>query len=444
MNKNKKIGIISLGCDKNRVDTENMLTYLGNAGFSFTNNPSEANIIIINTCAFISSARNEAIETIQEMLDYKKTGICERIIVTGCMPQKYLPVLQKQFPDVDIYLGIDQYPDIAKIIAQSYKDPKQITLIGNADTINYVQNRKITTPKHYAYLKIADGCNNYCTFCTIPYIRGAYRSVPMDKLIEEATFLVENGAKELILVAQDVTKYGIDLYGEIKLVQLLKELTKIKKLKWLRLLYAYPESVTDELIHEIRTNNKICKYLDIPLQHVSDNVLKLMNRHITSGKIQELVTKLNQAKPQIYIRTTFMVGFPGEIESDHKQLCNFIKKNKLMHIGFFEYSKEEGTVAAKMQNQVPDPIKHKWLSELIKLAENNIHHNNKSLVGEITECFVEDYDEMKDLCVGRTKFQAPEVDTMIYFKANQPLKIGDLKKIKITGSIENDLKGELL
>ena len=444
MLKNKKIGIISLGCDKNRVDTEVMLSYLSEAGCQFTNNPKEANIIIINTCAFIASARNEAVETIDEMLKYKKTGRCEKLVVTGCMPQKYLPVLKKEFPKVDIFLGIDQYPDIVKILNKSYKSESVISIIGEANTIVHFKNRKITTPQHFAYLKIADGCNNYCTFCTIPYIRGKYRSKPMEQILEEAEFLVDSGAKELILVAQDITKYGIDLYGEVKLVELIKKLSKIKKLAWIRLLYAYPEGVTDKLLNEICKNTKVCNYLDIPLQHVSDGILKMMNRHIDNKGIVNLIERINSKVPKIFIRTTFMVGFPGETEENHKELLNFIKKYKLNHVGFFEYSKEDGTVAAKMENQVPDKIKHKWLQELIKIAENNIKINNKSLIGQEFDCVFEGFDEETNLCFGRAQFQAPEVDTLVYFKPKHEIKVGEIYKIKIKGSQGSDLKGELL
>ncbi|MBO4570094.1 MAG: 30S ribosomal protein S12 methylthiotransferase RimO [Clostridia bacterium] len=366
--KNKLVGVVSLGCDKNRVDTEVMLTYLRDEGIKFTADPKSAHIIIVNTCAFIESARKEAIETIAEMLRYKKIGNCEKLIVTGCMPQKYLNILQEEFPKVDVFIGIDDYSDIANIIKKSYESDKQFCVTHDADVVYHVKNRVTTTPMHYAYLKIADGCDNYCTFCTIPYIRGKYRSKKISELVEEAQDLVHNGARELILVAQDVTKYGIDLYGKINLVGLIKRLSKIENLDWIRLLYCYPENVTKELLDEMVNNPKLVNYLDIPLQHISDNVLKLMNRHVNEENTIKLIEKINSMPEKVYIRTTFMVGFPGETQADHDKLCKFIKKYKLAHVGFFEYSREEGTVAAKMPNQVPQKVKHAWLKELIKIA----------------------------------------------------------------------------
>ena len=442
--KNKLVGVVSLGCDKNRVDTEVMLTYLRDEGIKFTADPKSAHIIIVNTCAFIESARKEAIETIAEMLRYKKIGNCEKLIVTGCMPQKYLNILQEEFPKVDVFIGIDDYSDIANIIKKSYESDKQFCVTHDADVVYHVKNRVTTTPMHYAYLKIADGCDNYCTFCTIPYIRGKYRSKKISELVEEAQDLVHNGARELILVAQDVTKYGIDLYGKINLVGLIKRLSKIENLDWIRLLYCYPENVTKELLDEMVNNPKLVNYLDIPLQHISDNVLKLMNRHVNEENTIKLIEKINSMPEKVYIRTTFMVGFPGETQADHDKLCKFIKKYKLAHVGFFEYSREEGTVAAKMPNQVPQKVKHAWLKELIKIAEENIKYNNKLLVGKTLDVIYEGIDYKKNLFFGRTEFMAPDVDTVVYFKSKDFIEVGNIYKIKITGSVGCDLKGEKL
>lgn len=438
----KLVGIISLGCDKNRVDTEIMLTYLQNAGFQFTNDPQEAQILIINTCAFIEKARKEALDTVDEMLAYKKHGKCEKIIVTGCMPQKYLPLLKEEFPKVDAFLGIDHYPEIVDIIDQLYQTKKQLYFCGNADTIPHIDNRVITTPEHYAYLKIADGCENYCTFCTIPFIRGKYRSKPIDQVVDEAKALVNGGAKELILVAQDVTKYGVDFSGKPALVDLIHQLSKIKKLMWIRLLYCYPEQVTDELLDEMVNNPKLCNYLDIPFQHVSDNVLKMMNRHIDYNGIVNLIEKINALPQKIAIRTTFMVGFPGETEEDHKLLCEFIKKYNLAHVGFFEYSKEEGTVASKMQNQVPARIKRKRFLELIAIAEKNKKQQMRKSIGQTAEVIYEGIDYDLQMFYGRTQYQAPEIDNLVLFKSRELVKIGQFYNITITGSIGDDLKGE--
>ena len=440
----KLIGVVSLGCDKNRVDTETMLTYLNQAGFRFTSDPKEANVIIINTCAFIAKARKEAVDTIDEMLEYKKKGKCEKIIVTGCMPQKYLPELKKEFKTVDCFLGFDDYPNIAQIVSDLYDKGGQIVRCGDASTIACVENRMITTPNHYAYLKIADGCENYCTFCTIPFIRGRFRSKPIDEVAREAKSLVNGGATELILVAQDVTKYGTDLFGKPALIDLIKKLSKIKDLRWIRLLYCYPELVTDELLNEVVTNDKVCKYLDIPFQHVSDNVLKMMNRHINHEKTIALVEKIRALPVHIAIRTTFMVGFPGETDKDFAELVDFVKKYKLDQVGFFAYSKEEGTVAAKMPNQVDEKTKNKRLLAIMKEAEKVQKANLRAMVGKTVDVVYEDIDYDRELFVGRSQYQAPEIDNLIYFKSKDFVDVGGMYPVKITRVMGCDLKGEKL
>ncbi len=440
----KLIGVVSLGCDKNRVDTETMLTYLNQAGFRFTSDPKEANVIIINTCAFIAKARKEAVDTIDEMLEYKKKGKCEKIIVTGCMPQKYLPELKKEFKTVDCFLGFDDYPNIAQIVSDLYDKGGQIVRCGDASTIACVENRMITTPNHYAYLKIADGCENYCTFCTIPFIRGRFRSKPIDEVAREAKSLVNGGATELILVAQDVTKYGTDLFGKPALVDLIKKLSKIKDLRWIRLLYCYPELVTDELLNEVVTNDKVCKYLDIPFQHVSDNVLKMMNRHINHEKTIALVEKIRALPVHIAIRTTFMVGFPGETDKDFAELVDFVKRYKLDQVGFFAYSKEEGTVAAKMPNQVDEKTKNKRLLAIMKEAEKVQKANLRAMVGKTVDVVYEDIDYDRELFVGRSQYQAPEIDNLIYFKSKDFVDVGGMYPVKITRVMGCDLKGEKL
>lgn len=440
----KLIGVVSLGCDKNRVDTETMLTYLNQAGFRFTSDPKEANVIIINTCAFIAKARKEAVDTIDEMLEYKKKGKCEKIIVTGCMPQKYLPELKKEFKTVDCFLGFDDYPNIAQIVSDLYDKDGQIVRCGDASTIACVENRMITTPNHYAYLKIADGCENYCTFCTIPFIRGRFRSKPIDEVAREAKSLVNGGATELILVAQDVTKYGTDLFGKPALVDLIKKLSKIKDLRWIRLLYCYPELVTDELLNEVVTNDKVCKYLDIPFQHVSDNVLKMMNRHINHEKTIALVEKIRALPVNIAIRTTFMVGFPGETGKDFAELVDFVKRYKLDQVGFFAYSKEEGTVAAKMPNQVDEKTKNKRLLAIMKEAEKVQKANLRAMVGKTVDVVYEDIDYDRELFVGRSQYQAPEIDNLIYFTSKDFVDVGGMYPVKITRVMGCDLKGEKL
>ena len=442
--KDKLIGVVSLGCDKNRVDTEIMITYLQQGGFSFTSDPSSANIIIINTCAFIEKARKEAISTIDEMLEYKKSGKCEKVIVTGCMPQKYLPELKKEFPDVDVFVGIDNYADIVSIIKKAYKSKNVIEKIGKANTVPDVLNRVVTTPNHYAYLKIADGCDNYCTFCTIPFIRGHYRSKPLDLLVSEAKSLVKAGAKELILVAQDTTKYGQDLNGKPTLVTLIKKLSKIKDLKWIRLLYCYPEGVTDELLNEMQNNDKLCNYLDIPLQHISNNVLKMMNRKIDKDGIIKLIEKIKALPKKIAIRTTFMVGFPGETDEDYKELVEFVKKYRLTHVGFFEYSKEDGTVAGKMPNQISAKVKRERLLNIINIADKISKENRRKFVGSTIEVVYEGIDYEKELFYGRSQYEAPEVDNLIYFKSTSLVEVGSFYEVKITKTLGDDLMGERL
>ncbi len=445
MKSNEKmlVGIISLGCDKNRVDTELMLTFLKQAGYGFTSDPSKADIIIVNTCGFISSARKESMDTIVEMIDYKKMGTCKRLVVTGCMPQRWLKEMQKDLPEVDIFLGIDQYPYIAKHLEDSFNNLQtKIVKTGSMETIPYVKERMITTPMHYAYLKIADGCDNYCTFCTIPSIRGKYRSRDLDVLINEATDLVKGGAREIILIAQDVTRYGTDLYGEPKLLELIKKLSAIKNLQWIRLLYCYPELITRDLIAEMQTNPKLCNYIDIPLQHISDNVLKRMNRKSTKKDIEELVEYIQSQKDFVAIRTTFMVGFPGETEQDFNELYEFIKKYKLAHVGFFAYSKEDGTPSANMPDQVPEKVKQKRLVKLVKLQKKIVTENNKKYIGKTLKVCYEGIDYSKGKFFGRTEFQSPEIDTICYFISDSMVDVGNMYNIKIKKIKGYDLVGE--
>lgn len=437
------VGIISLGCDKNRVDTELMLTFLNDAGYGFTNDPSKADIIIINTCGFISSARQESMDTIEEMIEYKKMGTCKKLVVTGCMPQRWLKEMQQDLPEVDIFLGIDQYANIAQHLENSFSNTEtKIIKTGTTETIPYVKNRMITTPMHYAYLKIADGCNNYCTFCTISSIRGEYRSRDMDVLINEATDLVNNGAREIILIAQDITRYGTDLYKKPMLIDLIQNLSKIKNLEWIRLLYCYPESITKELINEMQTNRKLCKYIDIPLQHVSNSVLKKMNRRTNKQDIIELIEYIQSQKSPISIRTTFMVGFPGETDEDFKELYNFIKTYKLQNVGFFAYSKEAGTPAGNMPDQIPEKIKQKRLISLVKLQKKIVVENNKKMIGKVLDVCYEGIDYHKGLFFGRSQYQSPEIDTICYFKSDTIAEIGSVYKVKIKKVRGYDLVGE--
>ena len=439
------VGVVSLGCDKNRVDSEIMLSYLSQAGYKFTSDASNADIIIINTCGFIENARSESMDTINEMVSYRTDpkSRCKRLIVTGCLPQKWSGDMRNEFPEVDIILGIDQYPNIVNIIKTSFEQEKKIVKVGSTNALPYIKERVVTTPMHYAYLKIADGCDNYCTFCTIPYIRGRFRSMDIDNLYEEAVSLVEHGASELILVAQDISRYGEDKTGKCELVKLIRKLSTIEHLKWIRLLYCYPEKLSDELLNEIINNPKVCKYIDIPLQHIADNVLKKMNRKTTHKKIEELLTKIKNADKFIAVRTTLMTGFPGETEEDFAELCEFVQKFKLMHVGFFAYSKEAGTPAAELPGQVDEDIKTRRLLKLIKIQKKIAAEVNKSFVGKTLEVCYEGIDYDKQLFFGRCEYQTPEADTLVFFKSKKPIDIGKIYKVRITKVKGYDLQGEV-
>jgi len=428
--KNKKVGFISLGCDKNRVDLEKMIYNIKSYGFNIVNDPSEANIIIINTCSFLESARLESIENIVEMSEFKSNNL-EKLIVTGCLNELNYPDLNESLPEVDAFVNIKDNENIVNIIAKLYN----IEL-----SFNYNEGRVLTTPNHYAYLKISEGCNNFCTYCLIPYIRGRYRSAPIEDLVKEAEVLVNNGVKELILVAQDVTKYGIDLYGKKSIVTLIKELSKIKKLKWIRLLYCYPEEIDDDLINEIKNNDKVLKYLDIPLQHISDNILKSMNRRSTHDGIIRLFDKLRKNIPNIVIRTTFILGFPNETDEDFNQIIDFISRYKINNVGFFKYSREEGTKAYNLANQIDEEVKQTRLDIASQVQYDITQEINDTYIDKTFDAII-DYSQ-DNISYARFYGQAPLIDSIIYI--NKQLNVGDIIKIKITNKSDYDLEGEIL
>ncbi len=423
----KKLAVVSLGCDKNRIDTEKMLWYLSNDNYVITTNYSDADIIIVNTCAFIESARKEAIDTILEMAKYRAKGKCKKLIVTGCLIEKYRNDIVKGIPEIDDVLGINEYEKIRSCIEQ------------NAPIATPTDERILTTPPHYAYMRIADGCDNFCTFCTIPSIRGKFRSRTIESLDNEAKKLSDDGVKELILVAQDVTSYGKDIYGKPTLLQLLRTISKYD-FKWIRLMYCYPELVTNELIDEIVRNPKIAKYIDIPMQHVSDSVLKRMNRRSNYAELCEVCDKLKENG--IALRTTFMVGFPGETEEDFRQLIDFAKKYKPENLGIFAFSKEAGTPAAKLKSQLPRTEKLKRVNELGKVNLKNIEEINSSIVGKIVEVVYEDVDYERGMFKGRTQYNAPEIDKNVYFRGDFA-DVGSFYNVKITDYDGYDLIGEL-
>ncbi len=432
-----KVGFVSLGCDKNRVDTERVVSILSCYDeFEFSPNAEECDIIFINTCAFLKASRDEAEGIIEEMSGYKKRGSLKLLVVMGCLPMLNTEDMIERFPMVDKAMLADEYDKVDKIVFEllGKKLPK-----GK----RYGDFRSKTTTGHFAYLKIADGCSNRCAFCKIPYIRGNYKSVKMEKIVSEAEYLCENGAKEVILVAQDVTRFGCEKNGKENLPLLLKKLSKIKKLSWIRLLYCYPEKITDELIEVIKTNPKVLHYVDMPLQHISNNVLRAMNRQSTRESIVGLITKLRHEIPDIAIRSTFMVGFPGETEEDVKELVKFLKKAKLDNVGFFKYSREEGTPAYSMEHQISEKEKDRRLEIVQKTQQAVATKVNKSRVGKTYKVLIDRFDEKLGCYVGRGYFSAPDVDFEIYFSSFKRHKIGSFADVKIIKYVDEIFVGEV-
>ena len=421
---NKKIAYISLGCDKNRVDLEEMMAKISDFGLEMTD-ISSANIVIINTCAFILPARKEAINNILEMIHLKKREKLEKIIVTGCLNQRYLDELKAYMPEVDAFVPIKDNENIVEIIAETYDVEVQIK--------KKKKTQKNMLPKHYAYLRISDGCNNCCSYCTIPRIRGRYRSVPFEEVIQRAKELVNNGAKELIVVAQDVTRYGIDLYKKYRLVELLQELSKIKNLRWIRLHYLYPELVSDELLEEIHNNKKICKYLDIPLQHIDNNILKSMNRRADESQVRTLINKIRTKYPEISIRSTFIVGYPGETRGRFNKLLTFLKQTKLEQVGFFPYSREEGTKAFYLKGQVFEFIKHRRAKKAEETQAQIAYQNNTNHVGKIVEVLVDEFDSENGCYNARMETQSPNVDFFVRIDCSEKVEVGEFYNVKLIG-----------
>ena len=436
-----KVGVVSLGCDKNRVDSEIMLYNLRRGGFEITNDPSEAEIIIVNTCAFLESARQEAIETTLEMARYKH-GKCKKLIMTGCLPQRFISEMFDEFTEVDGFLGTNDYADVVSFIRGLDKRCYKVS----PNTSRIEEGRRIvTTPGHYAYLRVADGCDNFCTYCLIPSIRGKYRSRPIEHIVEEAKDLVAAGAKELILIAQDLTKYGLDLYGKTCLVGLIRELSKIDGLVWIRLLYCYPELIDGALIDEIASNDKVAKYLDIPLQHSQDAVLKRMGRKSTRESLEKLFFELRSKVPDISLRTTFILGFPGETQEDFDGLCDFVKTQRMNNVGFFTYSREDGTAAARMKNQIPEKVKEQRLSNLAALQYDIVREQNAAMQGKKLRVIIDEEissAENKFLYKARSQYNAPDIDGCVYVSSDKPLEAGQFTEIVVKGFSDYDLKGD--
>jgi len=438
------VAIVSLGCPKNLIDSENMLALIKEANLQIADNYSQAEVIIINTCGFIESAKEESINTILEMAEYKKTGRCKVLIVVGCLVQKYQQELKKEIPEIDAFLGTDSYHEIVETINKTLNNEKVI-MVNTDHTGQYVElPRQLLSARPYAYLRIAEGCDNFCTYCAIPQIRGPFRSRPMENIIREANYLVSQGVKEIILVAQDTTQYGKDIYGEIQLVNLLKELAKITELRWIRLLYCYPNNFSDDLIEIIKTEPKICKYVDLPLQHADNSILKRMGRKITQEEIRTLIQKLRAHIPEIVIRSTFIVGFPGETEENFDNLLNFLKEMRLERVGAFIYSKEENTPAGQMTGQIHKNTKKRRLKKIMHLAYEILREKHEKYIGKELVVQVDGpLEDNRDLWVCRSMGETPEFDPVILVYTSGKLSAGQLLKVKITHLQDYDLIGEI-
>lgn len=437
--KKLKLGVISLGCDKNTIDTEMFLGGLVGK-FELTNIENDADILIVNTCSFIESAKQESIDTILEVARYKEQNL-KALVVTGCLSKRYGNELFESIPEIDIILGVMNYEKLYEHINNFLENGKRILDNKNKENTIFESTRLITTPKHYAYLKISEGCNNNCTFCIIPKIRGRHVSRTIESLVSEAKTIAKQGIKELILIAQDITKYGTDIYGEKKLVELIRELSKIDEIKWIRLHYAYPEDISDELIQEMKENEKLCKYIDIPLQHVSDKVLKKMARHTRKDKIYNLISRLREI-PNLVIRTSLIVGFPGETDEDFEMLEEFIKQKNIDNIGVFTYSQEEDTPAATFENQIDENIKIKRRDTIMSIQKDVSRELLQKKVGQEFKAIIDSKNQ--EFYIGRLNFQSPGIDGIIYIKSRNNLSIGEFVNVKITSCLDYDFIGEVV
>ena len=438
-----RVLFISLGCDKNLTNSEEMLGLLTARGHEIVDDESQADAIVINTCCFIKDAKEESVETILEMAEQKKTGPCRALIVTGCMAQRYQKEIMEEVPEVDAVLGTSSYGDIVKALEEAvsgnrfeeYNDINSLPETGN--------HRILTTGGHFGYLKIAEGCDKHCTYCIIPKLRGSYRSVPMEKLVAQAEDMAEQGVKELILVAQETTVYGKDLYGRKSLHILLKKLCEIRGIRWIRVLYCYPEEIYDELIETIRDEKKICHYLDMPIQHASDKILKRMGRRTTRQELTDIIGKLRKEIPDIVLRTTLITGFPGETQEDHEELMSFVDEMEFDRLGVFTYSPEEDTPAAIMTDQIPEELKEERRDELMELQQEISYDRGQDRIGQELLVMIEGKVADESAYIGRTYGDAPKVDGYIFVQTGELLMTGDFARVRVTGALEYDLIGVL-
>lgn len=438
-----KVLFISLGCDKNLVDSEEMLGLLASKGYMITDDETEADIIVVNTCCFIHDAKEESIQTILEMGKYRTEGSCKALVVTGCLAERYRDEILKEIPEVDAVLGTSSYDEIVTAIenvleGNKYEEYYDLTRLPDIEA-----NRIITTGGHYGYLKIAEGCNKHCTYCIIPKIRGNYRSVPMEKLIRQAEYLASQGVKELIIVAQETTIYGTDIYGKKTLHVLLKELCKIRGIVWIRVLYCYPEEIYPELIQTMKEEKKICHYLDLPIQHASDGVLKRMGRRTSKQQLIDIVNTLREEIPDIVLRTTLITGFPGETQEQHEELMEFVDEMEFDRLGVFTYSPEEDTPAAIMKDQIDEEVKLDRQAELMELQQEISMEKGENRVGETLWVMIEGKVADENAFVGRTYADAPGIDGYVFVNTSTELMSGDFAQVRITGALEYDLIGEL-
>lgn len=457
----KNVLFVSLGCDKNLVDSEKMLGLLNEAGYRVAQEESEADAIVVNTCCFIHDAKEESVETILEMAEWKKKGRLKALIVTGCMAQRYQDEIQQEIPEVDAVIGTTGYTEIVPILDEilaeaeasqkeaAVEEPKEKSFVNCCPSIDLLpaslaDKRVVTTGGYTAYLKIAEGCNKHCTYCIIPYIRGHYRSFPMEDLLEEARKLAEGGVKELILIAQETTVYGMDCYGRKALPELLTKLCEIEGIEWIRILYCYPEEITDELIAVMKKEKKICHYLDIPIQHSEDTILKRMGRRTNRAELVSLVEKLRKEIPDIVLRTTLITGFPGETEEEFKNMVDFVDSMEFDRLGVFPYSAEEGTKAAEMDGQITEEVKESRRDEIMALQQEVSADKAASRIDDEMSVLIEGYLYEDDIYIGRTYMDAPKVDGNVFVRAEEELISGDIVPVRITGANEYDLMGDVI
>lgn len=438
-----KVLFISLGCDKNLADSEEMLGLLTGKGHEIVDSEEEAEVIVINTCCFIHDAKEESVENILEMAEYKKAGTCKVLIVTGCMAQRYKEEIIQEIPEVDAVLGTTSYMDILKAIDEACEG-RHFQKFRDINELPEDSGRRVlTTGGHYGYLKIAEGCDKHCTYCIIPSLRGRFRSVPQERLIAQAEHMAEQGVKELILVAQETTMYGTDLYGKKTLHLLMKELCKIKGIRWIRVLYCYPEEIYDELIQVMREEKKICHYLDLPIQHASDRILKRMGRRTTRAQLTAIIEKLRKEIPDIVLRTTLITGFPGETEADHQEVMEFVDEMEFDRLGAFTYSPEEGTPAETMEGQIPEEVKEERRDEIMELQQEISLEKGNDRIGQELLVMIEGKVSGESAYIARTYGDAPKVDGYIFVQTGELLMTGDFAKVRVTGALEYDLIGEL-